>query len=113
MTNIIDPEAHPCEVCGDYYHKLHVHASSLGPISIATCGECLAHRAEPEFTFHYMYDHVGHRGRGLADLSHLSTWKPPFGYMTWTEWVAWRRDPIREAELDARAKADLEKLQWL
>ena len=27
--------------------------------------------------------------------------------MTWTEWVEWRRDPVRVAELDKQAEVDL------
>ena len=79
-------------------------------MSFASCRECLSNVAEPEFCFHYLYDCVSHDGEGLADfVNELSTFKDGV-YMTWTEWKAWRQDPSRKAELDAKWKQQEEEM---
>jgi hypothetical protein len=93
-----------CDVCHREAPKVFVHASSVGPMSFASCMECLQNYAEMEGSFHYLYDDVGTRGENLADwVVYLTTWKDG-KYMKWDEWVAWRRDPVRVDELDKQAE---------
>ena len=95
-----------CDVCHRKVDKVYVHSSGLVPMSFASCRECLTNYVEMEGTFHYLYDCVGNKGEGLAEgVECLVTWKDG-KYMTWKEWIAWRRDPIRVVELDAQAEAD-------
>lgn len=99
-----------CDCCHREAPQVWVHASSLVAMSFASCHECLKHMAEMEGTFAYMYDDVGTKGEGLVDeMKYFSTWRDG-KYMTWTEWVAWRRDPVRVAELDAQHEKDMEEL---
>src|SRR5678815_26833 len=99
-----------CDVCRRKKDWVGVHSSSLGPMSFASCMECLTKYAEMEGNFHYLYDCVGTKGEGLADwVQELITWKDG-KYMTWPEWVAWRRDPVRVAEMDAAAEAEFEQM---
>ena len=99
-----------CEVCHRQVGWLIVHSSAVGPLSFASCEECCEHHAEMEFTFHYLYDYVGSKGEGLVDpMPYCTTWKDG-RYMTWQEWVAWRRDPERVAQLDAAADAQFERM---
>ena len=112
-----------CDCCDRDTAKTYVRSSALGPMSIAYCLRCLTERAEPEWGFHYMYDMVGTRGEGLADwVKNLKTFRFVEGrgigetkgeYITWDEWFAWRRDPIRCTELDAKHDANIEKLEQL
>ena len=104
-----------CDCCNRDTAKTYVRSSALGPMSMAYCLRCLTERAEPEWGFHYMYDMVGTRGEGLADwVKTLKTFKiveTKGEYITWDEWFAWRRDPVRCAELDAKHDAEMEKLE--
>nr|AIA19125.1 Unknown Function [uncultured bacterium] len=96
-----------CDVCHRQADKVHVHSSGVAPMSFASCIECLLGYVEPESLFHFLYDCVGNKGEGLTEgIAVLNTWKDG-KYMTWNEWVAWRRDPVRVAELDAEAERDL------
>lgn len=99
-----------CDVCRRKSDWVGVHSSSLGPMSFASCRECLEHYAEQETTFHYIYDYVSNKGQGLHEsMNYFNTWKD-YKYMSWPEWVAWRQDPIRVTELDAQAEADIAEL---
>lgn len=79
-----------CDVCGQ--PAIGVASSCVGPISWAFCRECLNQKAEPEFSFGYLYDEVSTDGEGLADwVSILKTFKDG-RYWTWDEWVKWRHE---------------------
>lgn len=99
-----------CDVCQRKVPKVWVHASSVVPMSFASCADCLNNYAEMEGTFHYLYDMVGTKGEGIAEwVNELSTWKDGM-YLSWKEWVDWRRNPIRVEELDRQAEEDLKDL---
>lgn len=99
-----------CDVCKRKVDKVWVHSSSLGPMSFASCPECLRRYAEMEVGLHYIYDYVGNHGEGIAEwIRHVTTYKDG-KYMTWDEWVAWRQDPVRRDELDKAAELDMEAL---
>ncbi len=90
-----------CDICNREGRETFVHASTTGPMSIASCRECLEHHAEPMFAFTYLYDFVSGDGEGLAPwVEHLSTFMDD-KYLTWTEWKEWRQHPDRKAALDA------------
>lgn len=110
VTQLAPKVVGPCDCCG-LNNEIFVHSSSLGPMSFASCKECLGHTTEPEFVFVYMYDFVSQDGEGLAPdaLEGFSTYKEG-RYWTWDEWKRWRQDPIRKAELDAKRDADLEAM---
>lgn len=100
-----------CDVCRREGRETFVHSSSVGPMSIASCRECLEHDAEPPFSFAYLYDFVSSDGEGLADhVSALSTFMDG-GYVTWAEWKAWRQHPDRKAELDAIRDKELQEYE--
>ena len=102
-----------CDVCHSKSDWVGVHSSSVAPMSFASCVECLKRTAELEGTFHYLYDMVGTKGEGLAEwVKALNTWQDD-KYMTWNEWVAWRRDPVRVDDLDKKAADDLEAFNKL
>lgn len=99
-----------CNVCGTA-GEVFVHSSSVGPMSFASCRECLNHHAEPAFAFDYLHDYVSTDGEGLAEwVNDLST-HVDGKYMTWAEWLAWRQHPDRKATLDAKRDADLREIK--
>lgn len=96
-----------CDVCHRAAPAVHVHASSVVPMSFASCVECLQNYAEMEGTFSYLYDYVSNKGEGLIEeIKYFHTWKDG-KYMSWPDWVKWRQDPVRVAELDAQHEADM------
>lgn len=106
---VIQGEFRECEVCSRE-SEVFVHSSRAGPMSFASCRDCLTHIAEPVFVFHYLYDFVGTKGENLADrVQRLQTFQDG-AYITWSDWVKWRRDPSRIAELDAKFDRDMEAL---
>ena len=93
-----------CDCCGRGGRVVVVAASCIGPMSMAYCEECIRENAEPEWGFHYLYDHVATRGEGLDEfIMTLQTYRAGEGYIFWDQWVEWRRDPARVATLDALA----------
>lgn len=100
-----------CDCCRREVGETFVCSSSTGPVSLAYCKECLKHRAEPEWTFHYLYDYVSTDGGGLAEwVQSLSTYKDD-KYLTWSEWLLWRQTEPQKSELDQKRDNDLKELE--
>jgi hypothetical protein len=98
-----------CNCCLRNERETWVHSSSIGAMSFASCRECLDHDAEPEFAFAYLYDFVSKDGEGLREVTE-QVFKDG-SYWTWEEWVKWRQDPIRKAELDTQRDKDYEAVR--
>jgi hypothetical protein len=84
LTICPSPELRTCECC-NLDKEVWVCSSSLGPLSLAFCRECLDHKAEPEWLFRMTLDDVG------ADyiapwVRQLSTFKDG-QYLSWQEWL--------------------------
>lgn len=109
---ILTPQVRGCDVCSRE-REVFVHSSSVGPMSFASCIECLQHRAEPAFSFHYLYDMVGVQGDGLSDwVESLETFQDE-RYMSWNEWVTWRRTEPQKSTMDAQHQQAMEELSLL
>lgn len=80
-----------CDVC-DKSESVGVAASTIGPVSLAYCKECLVRNAEPLFAFEYLYDEVSEEGEGLAErVNDLTTFRDG-KYITWGDYKALRRE---------------------
>ena len=79
-----------CQVCSINPAK-GVASCTFGPMSLAYCSECLAHKAEPLWAFDYTFDEVSENGEGMADWwLQMTTWKDG-QYITWPDYVAQRQ----------------------
>lgn len=109
---ILTPQVRGCDVC-NREREVYVHSSSVGPMSFASCVECLNVRAEPAFSFHYLYDMVGNQGDGLSDwVESLTTWQNN-GYMDWASWLTWRRTEPQKSVMDAQHMQAMNDLSLL
>lgn len=80
-----------CDVCTKS-EMVGVASSSIGPVSLAFCKECLGRNAEPEWAFAYLYEDVSEEGEGLAEhVNNLTTFKDG-GYVSWQDYVKARKE---------------------
>jgi hypothetical protein len=97
-----------CDCCGKTDTEVHVHSSSIGAMSFASCKECLSHNTEPEFCFHYLYDFVSTDGKGLREITEQIYKEGK--YWTWDEWLKWRQTEPNKTTLDQKRDADIEAM---
>jgi len=100
-----------CDCCLREVGETFVCSSAVGPASFAYCNECLRRNAEPELSFHYLYDFVSSDGEGLHEgIKSLCTYKAG-AYVTWEDWVKWRQTEPQKATLDQKRDDDLKELE--